>query len=246
MFRKNQNYSTDKSVVITDFIPALLDKIKASLTDNIGCTFDASSTASISNSKICSCNCTVKVEKFDWFTLNKLALKTNSDSDIVVPPRANYLDVYGSEACEIEHNSNNNGVYQDFDLERYARSFDLIIAADVLYELEHAKIIPKVVKHLLVSKASPHANKAANDGLFVIVVPLRKTHKLEVEVFEQQMCAAGFELLKVFQCSLQQDLEEWADRIKESGNLDRVPFQKVLETEEKTQELYKCYFWANK
>jgi 2-polyprenyl-3-methyl-5-hydroxy-6-metoxy-1,4-benzoquinol methylase len=66
-------------------------------------------------------------------------------------------------------------------------SFDLVIACDVLYSIEHSVLVPQVVKNYLKS-----------NGLFYIMIPLRPNYAEEVELFEQEILKQGF---KVVHCS---------------------------------------------
>jgi predicted nicotinamide N-methyase len=54
--------------------------------------------------------------------------------------------------------------------------FDTILAADVVYDMDHAEIVPKVVSKYL-----------ASEGTFYCVLPLRPNYNGDVDVFEQSM-----------------------------------------------------------
>ncbi|CAG8832794.1 17655_t:CDS:1, partial [Racocetra persica] len=69
-----------------------------------------------------------------------------------------------------------NGVEPEFQ-----QKFDIIVGADIVYEVAHANWIPKVIKKFM--------NKG---GTFYLMIPLRPTHTLEVELFERCMEEQGF------------------------------------------------------
>ncbi|CAG8443681.1 5678_t:CDS:2 [Funneliformis caledonium] len=59
--------------------------------------------------------------------------------------------------------------------------FEIIIGADIVYEIPHTDWIPKVINHFLSPK-----------GIFYLTIPLRSTHTKEVTLFEKRMCEHGF------------------------------------------------------
>lgn len=58
------------------------------------------------------------------------------------------------------------------------KKFDIVIASDLLYEMEHAEHLPIAVEKLM-----------KND--FYFMIPLRYTHMEEVKHFEQKMMSLG-------------------------------------------------------
>ncbi len=83
--------------------------------------------------------------------------------------------------------------------------FDVVVAADVLYEMAHAMAIPKVVnaflrRHGKTNEDTEHNND--NNNLtprrvptFYAVMPLREKYMKEVETFERGMKEEGFECI---------------------------------------------------
>ncbi|CAG8570681.1 9490_t:CDS:2 [Racocetra fulgida] len=69
-----------------------------------------------------------------------------------------------------------NGVEPEFQ-----QKFDIIVGADIVYEVAHANWIPKVIKKFM-----------KKGGTFYLMIPLRPTHTLEVELFERCMEEQGF------------------------------------------------------
>lgn len=59
------------------------------------------------------------------------------------------------------------------------KQFDVVIASDLLYEMEHAEHLPVAVRKLM-------------KGAFHFMIPLRPTHWNEVAHFEQKMADLGF------------------------------------------------------
>jgi predicted nicotinamide N-methyase len=69
-------------------------------------------------------------------------------------------------------------------VEWYNQKFDIVIASDLLYEMEHAEHLPIAVEKLM-----------KND--FYFMIPLRETHWEEVEHFEAKMKSLGLFIRKV-------------------------------------------------
>lgn len=66
--------------------------------------------------------------------------------------------------------------------------YDIVIASDLLYEMEHAKYLPQAIDKLMKDK-------------FYFMIPLRDTHWEEVNYFQDSMKLLGFT------CVEQQDYE---------------------------------------
>lgn len=66
--------------------------------------------------------------------------------------------------------------------------YDIVIASDLLYEMDHAKHLPIAINKLTKNK-------------FYFMIPLRDTHWEEVNCFEENMKSLGFN------CVEQQDYE---------------------------------------
>lgn len=74
-------------------------------------------------------------------------------------------------------------VSKDQALEWLDKKFDVVIASDLLYEMEHAEHLPIAVEKLM-----------KND--FYFMIPLRDTHWEEVEHFEKRMNELGLKCRK--------------------------------------------------
>lgn len=69
-------------------------------------------------------------------------------------------------------------VARDEDPVWKGRTFDVVVASDLLYEMEHAEYLPIAVNKLM-------------ENEFYFMIPLRPTHWAEVERFEQGMERLG-------------------------------------------------------
>ncbi|KAJ3142525.1 Methyltransferase-like protein 22 [Physocladia obscura] len=65
---------------------------------------------------------------------------------------------------------------------------DVIIAADVCYELEHANLVPPVCNSLL---------RKSNESRVFIMSTLRRGFGIEIAAFEKAMCDVGFSIEKI-------------------------------------------------
>ncbi|CAG8595800.1 10902_t:CDS:2 [Acaulospora colombiana] len=66
------------------------------------------------------------------------------------------------------------------------QKFDIILGADIVYEIPHTDWIPEVIIKFM-----------KTDGIFYLEIPLRTTHAKEVELFERNMIERGLILKKV-------------------------------------------------
>ncbi|KAJ3327677.1 hypothetical protein HDU76_011344 [Blyttiomyces sp. JEL0837] len=83
--------------------------------------------------------------------------------------------------------------------------FDIIIAADVCYELEHAALVPNVGKYFMSTKPSAR---------FYMVSALRDSFEREIVLMEESMIRAGFIL------EFTEDIDEtcWESRYQDAFN----------------------------
>ncbi|OZJ06226.1 hypothetical protein BZG36_00819 [Bifiguratus adelaidae] len=72
--------------------------------------------------------------------------------------------------------------------------FDVVIGSDLLYEIEHAQLIPLVTKKHLKKGRKCH-----------FLVPLRCSHQEEVRVFEAEMAKAGFKAVHTEEMEREED-----------------------------------------
>ncbi|CAO3608327.1 unnamed protein product [Mucor fragilis] len=75
-------------------------------------------------------------------------------------------------------------VAKDEAIEWHNQKFDIVIASDLLYEMEHAEYLPIAVEKLM-----------KND--FYFMIPLRETHWEEVHHFEAKMKSLGLSVRRV-------------------------------------------------
>lgn len=90
--------------------------------------------------------------------------------------------------------------WREVDSALLSDPYDVLIGSDLLYELEHARLLPRVVERFLVRGA----DRTSGAGVFHFMVPLRRTHWEEVEVFEEEMQRGGF----VSMCTEESEREE--------------------------------------
>jgi predicted nicotinamide N-methyase len=76
-------------------------------------------------------------------------------------------------------------IYEGFSQQdkRLDQKFELVLAADCIFDLSHSELVPKIAKHYL----SP-------TGVFHLILPHRIKFKKEIEAFEKNMILEGFVL----------------------------------------------------
>lgn len=70
--------------------------------------------------------------------------------------------------------------------------YDIVIASDLLYEMEHAKYLPQAIDKLAKNK-------------FYFMIPLRDTHWEEVTCFENNMKLLGFNCIEQQDCEHEEE-----------------------------------------
>ncbi|OLY83493.1 Protein-lysine N-methyltransferase rrg1 [Smittium mucronatum] len=250
-----QEYPKTFNITITDFLDPLLFSISSSFKINL-----PESIPIKQGSFQFGQNSLANVSKLDWFDVNSVISDTpNQDNHIhIQPPQANYFDV--SQNMSVSS-------FDTFPLKDSRDSYDLIIASDVLYEIQHALIIPKVV-HLLLLKneiarnsflnafpdasnfpiipsfinPTPYLDKLSLSKvpLFLITAPLRKTHWAEINTFESTMIQFGFKCIFYKDTSLSQDLENWYLSNPNSTENNR---EKISSNTISDDLIYRIYFW---
>ncbi|PVU93359.1 hypothetical protein BB561_003341 [Smittium simulii] len=239
------NSSKNHCLTITDYLDSLLDSVKKSFL----LTFKHKNIIWDNNQTHIDSNLHLEILKCDWFSINPIlnnnhskpsnsnqVNETNNSLSLsfIEPPVANYHDLN----CEPQI-YDEKSVYHNYNWEKSFESYDCIIASDVLYEIEHALIIPRMINYLLArsitsafksSETFTFINKAEFNSaditsskvlhdlidqidcpIFVIVAPLRKTHWNEINTFESEMVKFDFKNIYQKDISLQQDLEIWAE-----------------------------------
>ncbi|RUS27328.1 putative methyltransferase-domain-containing protein [Jimgerdemannia flammicorona] len=79
-------------------------------------------------------------------------------------------------------------------------TYDVLVGSDLLYEIEHGRLLPRVVERFL----ARGARRDTGAGAFHFMAPLRRTHWEEVRVFEEEMTRHGF----VSVCTEESEREE--------------------------------------
>ncbi|PVV03236.1 hypothetical protein BB560_002295 [Smittium megazygosporum] len=255
---------SDHSLVVTDYIPSILDSVKSGFLS----TFNLEKTAFLeSNTISLSQFLQATISACDWFSFNQYTVDNESkesisllnisqtqNHEIVEPPIANYSDVKDS----ISFIKNQKNSYLSLDWESSLHKFDLVVASDVLYEISHALIIPRIVNHLLSTKnilkdSSGYTRDFFQNSsalfkrapIFVIVVPLRKTHWNEVNVFMSEMQKLGF--ISEFQkdTTLEQDISDWLDSLESQTNISVSRKNEILSCSNiADDQTYRIWIWS--
>ncbi|CAG8613557.1 10337_t:CDS:2, partial [Paraglomus brasilianum] len=79
-------------------------------------------------------------------------------------------------------------------------TFDIIIGADIVYEIVHTQWLPRVIDRYL-----------KRDGVFYLLIPLRPTHSKEVELFEESMSENGFVTVR---CDEERGFDDFVGELK--------------------------------
>ncbi|KAJ2743524.1 hypothetical protein GGI20_003679 [Coemansia sp. BCRC 34301] len=175
------------SVTMTDYLPVLIQAAREGARSNG--VLDSG---------------TVVPMRLDWFELAR-----QSAESAVAIPTANYLDAVDRDA--VAAGSGWEGrVEPTLSAEESNGAFDLVIATDVLYEIEHCRVIPLLANHLL-ARAESSSNSVANiTPRFILTTPLRSTHWREVAAFEAEMAAVpAVRLVSSNDSTRTDDLDTW-------------------------------------
>ncbi|KAJ1966837.1 hypothetical protein H4R35_006885 [Dimargaris xerosporica] len=73
----------------------------------------------------------------------------------------------------------------------FAEPFDVIVAADVIYELEHTRWIARLVRHVLQARLQSSLATSAEEPAFYIMSPLRHSHSQEMTAWNLAMAQEG-------------------------------------------------------
>ncbi|KDE02373.1 hypothetical protein MVLG_07061 [Microbotryum lychnidis-dioicae p1A1 Lamole] len=98
------------------------------------------------------------------------------DEEAVVGGRVSKLDWS-------DHQSD-SGLIRCHTKEEGRKVFDLIVAADVIYEPDHVELIHSTVAAFL-RQPDPRSTRFEEGGTFHLALPLRSTHGLEMETFKK-------------------------------------------------------------
>ncbi|KAJ2554211.1 hypothetical protein EV175_002666 [Coemansia sp. RSA 1933] len=189
----NASMKSDRVVVMTDYLPTIMAAVKEGAKKN---GFFGSGL--------------VKPALLDWFGIVEQA-QLMKDRDHVPLPRTHYL----SES-EINDLPNDHVTISNLDPAASKGCFDLVVAADVLYEVEHCLVIPRLVDFLLAP--APDHNAGTGDltviPKFIVTTSLRTTHWAEVAAFEAEMASIpSLVLLSKHDSSRLSDMEEWVETL---------------------------------
>ncbi|KAJ1983548.1 hypothetical protein H4R34_001201 [Dimargaris verticillata] len=73
----------------------------------------------------------------------------------------------------------------------FAEPFDVIVAADIIYELEHTRWIARLVHHVLQARRQASMAATAEEPTFYIMSPLRHSHSQEMATWNVAMAQQG-------------------------------------------------------
>ncbi|KAJ1962570.1 hypothetical protein GGI12_002573 [Dipsacomyces acuminosporus] len=227
------------SIVMTDYLQSLLKVIKDSADAN-GLLSDG----------------TVVAKHLDWFEVaGQHCLARNCEQQPTgaiggkesgVPlaaPKVNYADVTARESGDGE---GGHSAAEKMDVDSSRSSFDLVVAADVLYEVEHARVIPVLADYLL---ASLHESSMQAVPRFIITVPLRSTHWSEIETFETEVARIrSLCLVAKDDASLADDLSAWKSTLDRKGghDLDDGGISQALESDSSDAWSYRTYIFERR
>ncbi|KAI8318757.1 hypothetical protein GQ54DRAFT_299919 [Martensiomyces pterosporus] len=231
---------TGGSVVMTDYLPSLLKVIRESAEDN-GLLSDG----------------TVAARHLDWFEVAERAgLGKDGQRDaadgrdegtmVLTAPRVNYSDVtargLSGAGCEQQE-------ADGLDVASARSGFDLVVAADVLYEVEHARVIPVLADYFLATAAAGEAT--AITPRFIITVPLRSTHWNEVNMFEAEIAKiSSLRLVSKDDASLVDDLSAWQSTLRTKYGLGTAALggeiDRALESDSGDTWNYRTYIFERR
>ncbi|KAJ1903713.1 hypothetical protein LPJ81_002915 [Coemansia sp. IMI 209127] len=196
---------SDRVVVMTDYLPVIIDAVEEGAEKNG--LFDLAGL--------------VRPALLDWFDMAEQA-QLMKDRARVPLPGTNYLS---ESEINIMPSNKANGCanINRLDPTECEGFFDLVVAADVLYEVEQCLVIPRLVDFLL-TPAPEHSS--GNDGLttipkFIVTTSLRSTHWAEVDAFEAEMAKiSGLMLVSKVDSSRLSDVAEWLETLIDSHCAD--------------------------
>ncbi|KAJ2024902.1 hypothetical protein IWW57_003568 [Coemansia sp. S610] len=160
--------------------------------------------------------------KMDWFEMAQdiVALSENREEPTrgtMSIPIANYLDAVHRDATAAG-NEWEGRIEPTLGAKESKGAFDLVIAADVLYEMEHCYVIALLANHLLAA-TKPGVGEPYVAPRFILTTPLRSTHWREVAAFEAEMAATPTMcLVSRDDTTRADDLDSWISGIKDKGS----------------------------
>ncbi|KAJ2486306.1 hypothetical protein IWW37_005664 [Coemansia sp. RSA 2050] len=160
--------------------------------------------------------------KMDWFEMAQDIAALAEDRGeptrgTMSIPAASYLDAVHRDATAAG-NEWEGRIEPALGGEESKGAFDLVIAADVLYEMEHCYVIALLANHLLAA-AKPGAGELYLAPQFIITTPLRSTHWREVAAFEAEMAAIPtMRLVSRDDTTRADDLDSWISGIRDKDS----------------------------
>ncbi|KAI8872248.1 hypothetical protein GQ42DRAFT_153797 [Ramicandelaber brevisporus] len=151
----------------------------------------------------------------------KMNVEANIDESVQQRVRLAKLDWkrLASDDTAAVTDESTNSVFPELDGDS---KFDVIIGADVVYSLEMATLVPRVINHHLASRHS-----SGNLCPFaLIILPKRDRHDADIDSFEQTMLQVGF--ICELMLELTVDGELASNEHREEGTL-----------------LYRCYIYKH-
>ncbi|KAJ2257782.1 hypothetical protein GGI13_000796 [Coemansia sp. RSA 455] len=196
-------------VAMTDYLPALIQAARKG----------AQSNGLLDNG-------VVVPMRMDWFeTAQQIAAFSENQGQqtrgAISLPTANYLDAVDRDATAAG-NEWEGRVEPTLGAEESKGAFDLVIAADVLYEIEHCYVIALLANHLLAT-TKPSVGGDGESYItprFILTTPLRSTHWREVAAFEAEMAATPtMRLVSRDDTTRADDLDSWISGISDKHSM---------------------------
>ncbi|KAJ1662323.1 hypothetical protein IW140_005964 [Coemansia sp. RSA 1813] len=221
---------SDKTVVMTDYLPTIMNAVEEGVKKNG--FFDLG---------------LVRPALMDWFDIAEQAQLMKDRGNVPIPA-AHYLDESEINRLSARNADGNINFFNRLDPTESKGSFDLVVAADILYEVEQCLVIPRLVDFLL---APAPEDISSNDDIvtvpkFVVTTSLRSTHWAEVSEFEAEMAKiTDLVLVSKEDASRLSDMTDWigalsgrhADTVEDGW----VDVRKAMEQDEGDSRQYRTY-----
>ncbi|KAJ1987347.1 hypothetical protein GGI25_005831 [Coemansia spiralis] len=222
----DKTQKSDKIVVMTDYLPTIIEAVKVGAREN-----------ELLGPGI------VDPVLLDWFDMAKRA-RLMQDLDHVPLPTAHYLDK--SEIGELASNDKARHMSaKRLDPVCSKGAFDLVVAADVLYEVEQCLVIPRLADFLLAQVLDNEEWKTTEAApQFIVTTPLRSTHWTEVAAFEAEMAKIPTLTLKSKDdASRAEDMATWVASIATSEQCLAADIKEAMVDDAKDSRKYRTYIF---
>ncbi|KAJ2910204.1 hypothetical protein GGI21_001104 [Coemansia aciculifera] len=188
------------SVTMTDYLPVLIQAARDG----------ARSNGLLDNG-------TAVPMRLDWFELARQITEqgcTGDEQSAIALPAASYMDTVDRDATAAGTEWEGR-VEPTLSAEESKGAFDLVIAADVLYEIEHCRVISLLANHLLADAKPGTRSAVSTPPRFILTTPLRSTHLREVAAFEAEMAALpAMRLVSRDDSTRADDLDAWISSMR--------------------------------